>query len=90
MNVVRDCSGSNVLTDDSSATGLSCIGSPRYRSSCKFFPLLFALSVPFWLIGAVTDLQLMPGLSVSALMAFAAAIVIVAWGPKTLARCNGA
>jgi hypothetical protein len=46
----------------------------------KFFVLVFALSVPFWVVGAVTDLQLMPGLSVSALMAFcpmvAAAILV--------------
>ena len=45
-------------------------GVPLSRSPLKFFLLVFALSVPFWLIGAVTDLQLMPGLSVSALMAF--------------------
>lgn len=32
-----------------------------------FFLLVFALSLPFWLLGAATDLQLMPGLSVSAL-----------------------
>ena len=43
---------------------------PVSRSPLRFFLLVFALSVPFWLIGAVTDLQLMPGLSVSALMAF--------------------
>jgi hypothetical protein len=36
----------------------------------NFFLIVFALSLPFWLIGAVIDLQLMPGLSVSALMAF--------------------
>ena len=40
----------------------------------KFFALVFALSGPFWLIGAVTDLQLMPGLSVSALAAFCPAL----------------
>ena len=46
----------------------------------KFFGLVFALSAPFWLIGAATDRQLMPGLSVSALMAFspmAAALMLV-------------
>ena len=36
-----------------------------------FFLLVFALSIPFWLIGGVTDRQLMPGLSVSALAGFA-------------------
>ncbi len=32
--------------------------------------LVFALSLPLWWLGRVTDAQLMPGLSVSALMAF--------------------
>jgi uncharacterized protein len=52
----------------------------RYRSPVKFFVMVFALSVPFWVLGAVTDLQLMPGLSVSALAAFcpmAAAVILV-------------
>jgi uncharacterized protein len=40
------------------------------RSPLKFFALVFALSVPFWLMGAATDFQLMPGLPASALMAF--------------------
>ena len=40
------------------------------RSPMKFFLLVFALSIPFWLAGGLTDLQLMPGLPVSALMAF--------------------
>jgi uncharacterized protein len=35
-----------------------------------FFLLVFTLSIPFWIIGAVTDRQLLPGLSVSAVMAF--------------------
>ena len=55
-------------------------GALRDRSPRRFFLLVFALSVPFWLIGAVTDLQLMPGLSVSALMAFCpmvAALILV-------------
>jgi uncharacterized protein len=45
-----------------------------------FFLLVFVLSVPFWLIGVATDLQLMPGLSVSALMGFCpmvAALIMV-------------
>ena len=53
---------------------------PRDRSPLKFFLLVFALSIPFWLIGGMTDLQLMPGLSVSALMAFCpmvAALILV-------------
>jgi uncharacterized protein len=55
-------------------------GGPRNRSSLAFFLLVFALSIPFWLIGAVTDRELMPGLSVSALMAFCpmvAALILV-------------
>jgi uncharacterized protein len=52
----------------------------RKRSPLRFFALVFGLSIPFWLVGAATDLQLMPGLSVSALMAFcpmAAALILV-------------
>jgi membrane protease YdiL (CAAX protease family) len=40
------------------------------RSPLKFFLLVFALSIPLWLIGAVIPLQLLPGLPVSSLMAF--------------------
>jgi hypothetical protein len=40
------------------------------RSPLKFFLLVFALSAPLWLIGAVTPLELLPGLPVSSLMAF--------------------
>ena len=50
------------------------------RSPLTFVALVFGLSFPFWLIGAATDLQLMPGLSASALMAFcpmAAALILV-------------
>ena len=52
----------------------------RTRSPLTFFALVFGLSIPFWLMGAATDLQLMPGLSVSALMAFCpmvAALILV-------------
>lgn len=45
-----------------------------------FFLLVFALSLAFWWIGGATDLQLMPGLSVSTLMGFcpmAAALILV-------------
>ena len=50
------------------------------RSLLKFFLLVFALSIPFWLIGGMSDLQLMPGLSVSALAAvcpMVAALILV-------------
>ncbi len=43
---------------------------PRSRSPLKFFLLVFALSIPFGLIGTVTQLHLLPGLPVSALMVF--------------------
>ena len=49
-------------------------------SSVKFFVLVFALSLPLWLIGAVARGELMPGLPVSSLMAFcplAAAVILV-------------
>jgi membrane protease YdiL (CAAX protease family) len=38
------------------------------RSPLKFFLLIFAFSIPFWLAGAVTGLQLLPGLPLAALM----------------------
>ena len=64
------------------------------RSPLVFFLLVFALSVPFWLIGAVTEVRLLPGLPVSALMfvcpALAAAILVYGAngtaGVKTLLR----
>ena len=40
----------------------------RSRPLLKFFLLVFALSIPFWLIGALTGRQLLPGLPVAALM----------------------
>ncbi len=43
---------------------------PQSRSPLKFFVLVFALSIPFWLIGALTGLQLFPGLPLSSLMVF--------------------
>ncbi len=51
------------------------------RSPLTFFALVLGLSVPFWLLGAVSDAHLMPGLSVSALMTFCpaiAALILVA------------
>ena len=60
----------------------------RSRSPLPFFLLVFGLSVPFWWIGIVTDLQLLPGLSVSALMAFCpmvAALLLVRQESSTTA-----
>lgn len=52
----------------------------RSRSPLKFFLLVFALSIPFQLIGAVTSRQLLPGIQMSSLMlvcpAMAAAILV--------------
>ena len=47
----------------------------------KFFALVFVFSIPFWLLGGMTDLQLMPGLSVSVLAGFApvAAALVLVW-----------
>ena len=49
-------------------------------SPLKFFALVLALSIAFWLLGAVSGLEVLPGLSVSALGAFspltAAAILV--------------
>ena len=73
--------------DDEICAGVGAdAGAPRSRSPLKFFLLVLALSVPFWWIGAVTDLPLMPGLSVSALGAFCpmvAALILVHRKDKT-------
>ena len=52
----------------------------RRGTLVKFVALVFAFSIPFFVMGGATNLQLMPGLSVSALAAFApvaAALVLV-------------
>jgi membrane protease YdiL (CAAX protease family) len=60
----------------------------RNRSPLKFFLLVFALSIPFWLLGALTGVQLLPGLPITALIAccpvIAAAILVYQEG-KTAA-----
>ncbi len=52
----------------------------RSRSPLKFFLMVFALSIPFELIGTMTSRQLLPGLPISSLMmvcpAMAAAILV--------------
>jgi membrane protease YdiL (CAAX protease family) len=68
-------------------TDLNAIA-PRGRSPLKFFVFVFALSIPFWLIGALTGLQLLPGLPVSSLMVFCplvAASILVYKENKTAA-----
>lgn len=39
----------------------------RNRLPLKFFLLVFALSIPFWIAGALTDFQILPGIPLSAL-----------------------
>jgi len=40
---------------------------PKPRSPFVYFALTFALSIPFWIAGALTDFQLLPGIPLSAL-----------------------
>jgi membrane protease YdiL (CAAX protease family) len=57
-------------------------GTSMSKPPFSFFPLVFALSIPIWLAGALTEHQLLPGLPVSSLMTFcpllAAAILVYA------------
>ncbi len=57
------------------------------RSPLKFFLLVFALSIPFWLVGAASRLQLLPGLPLAALMFVcpAAAALILVYGENKTA-----
>jgi uncharacterized protein len=64
-------------SDQSRAEARGRAGAQGIRSPLKFFALVLALSIPFWLIGAVTNLQLMPGLSASALAAFCPMVAAV-------------
>ncbi|MHB8417201.1 MAG: CPBP family intramembrane glutamic endopeptidase [Myxococcales bacterium] len=50
----------------------------RSRSLPAFFALVVALAVPFWAIGAVTGLQLLPGIPLAALATVCPAIAAVA------------
>lgn len=45
----------------------SSTAAQKSRSPLKFFLLVFALAIPFWLIG-LTGVRMLPGLPVSALM----------------------
>jgi hypothetical protein len=58
----------------------------RHRSPLKFFIIVYALTLPFWVIGAVTRLQLLPGVPVAALAAccpMLAAMILVYRENKT-------
>jgi len=63
----------------SEAIGTPAVAAER-RSPLAFFVLTYALAVPFWLLGAVTGGELLPGLPVAALMTgcplIAAAILV--------------
>lgn len=56
------------------------LSSARTRGSVVwFFALVFVVGLPFWLLGALTGSELMPGLPIAALMAVcpaAAALII--------------
>ena len=57
----------------------------------KFFVLVFLLSIPFWWIGSQTNLEVMPGLSVSVLAAFCpmlAALLLVSLESGTTGMRN--
>lgn len=52
----------------------------RPRSPLRFFVLVYALAVPFWLLGAATAINLLPGLPIAGLMTIcpvAAALILV-------------
>jgi membrane protease YdiL (CAAX protease family) len=44
------------------------LNASRRKSPLRFFLLVFALSLPFWLAGTLTSFQLLPALPISALM----------------------
>ena len=64
--------------------------SDSLKTSASFFLLVFALSLLFWMLGAATDLQIMPGLSMSALTGFfpmVAALMLVYRDKRASAAC---
>ncbi len=70
------------LADEEAVSAIIAQG----RSPLKFFLLVAVLSVPFWLISALTHLELLPGLPVAALMAccpMIAAMILVYRENKT-------
>lgn len=46
----------------------------KRESIFVFFALVFALSIPFWILGAINPIELLPGLPISALGAFTPAL----------------
>jgi CAAX protease family protein len=58
------------------------VAAKRSRSPAVFFLLVFALSAPLWLVGSLGQIQLLPGLPLSAIMVlcpFVASLILVAW-----------
>ena len=51
----------------------------RKRSPLVFFVLVFVLSVPFWIVGATTGLQLTPDLPVSSFIWVCPVIAALSW-----------
>lgn len=47
---------------------ISSTSIPKSRAPLRFFLLVFALSIPVWLIGALIPVQVLPGLPISSLM----------------------
>ena len=45
----------------------------------RFFRLVFAFALPFWILGALADAQVLPGLRVAALMAVCPAVAALIW-----------
>lgn len=52
------------------------------RGPFGFFLLVFALSIPFWVLGEATGRQLLPGLPIGALSAFCPAAAAFILGPR--------
>ena len=57
--------------------GIGVILQIKPESIFPFFALVFALSIPFWVLGVINPIQLLPGLPISALGAFAPALAAV-------------
>jgi membrane protease YdiL (CAAX protease family) len=60
--------------------------SGRKRPLLRYFLLVFGLAIPFWVLGALTGIELLPGLPIAALAAFCpalAAVILVYQANKT-------
>jgi uncharacterized protein len=75
-----------LIKPDTPTSGESMAGDGRNpdatskSSLLKFFLLVFALSIPFWVVGAVIDIQILPSIPIAALMVAApatAALILV-------------